>query len=116
MTTTTAAQAVNIESRTDFANELMNEKIPKATPVFRTYVMLKKPSITKIDSLSSNRFWISSLVQRSSMSTATTNSPYSNQPWNLSNLPITINVDYIRQGWRGTMPYGILNLHFSTEV
>ena len=47
MTTTTAAKAVNTESRTDFAGELMDEKIPKATPVFRTYVMLKKPSITE---------------------------------------------------------------------
>src|SRR5215831_1733066 len=75
----------------------MDEKIPKATPVFRTYVMLKKPSITEIDSLSSNRLWISSLVQRSSMSTATTDSAYGNRPWKLSNLPIGINVDYIRQ-------------------
>jgi hypothetical protein len=116
VTTTTAAQAVNTESRTDFAGELMDEKIPKATPVFRTYVMLKKPSITEIDSLRSNRFWISSLVQRSSMSTATTNSAYGNRPWNLSNLAIRVNVDYIRRGGEETMPYGILNLHFSTEV
>jgi len=43
VTTTTAAKAVKTESRTDFAGELMDEKIPKATPVFRTYVMLKKP-------------------------------------------------------------------------
>jgi hypothetical protein len=33
----------------------MDEKIPNATPVFLTYVMLKKPSITETDSLSANR-------------------------------------------------------------
>ena len=61
MMTTTAAQAVNRDSSTDFAGELIDEKIPKATPVFLTYVMLKKPSITGIESLRSNRFRIRSV-------------------------------------------------------
>ena len=72
MTTTAAATAVNKESRMDFAGELMDEKIPKATPVFRTYVMLKRPSITETDSFRMNRDWISDLVQRSRKSVRTT--------------------------------------------
>ena len=51
----TAATAVNSDSRTTFTGELIDEKIPKATPVFRTYVMLKSPSITETDSFRSNR-------------------------------------------------------------
>ena len=50
-----AAIPVNTDSNADFAGELIEEKIPKATPVFLTYVMLKKPSTKVTDSLSSNR-------------------------------------------------------------
>ena len=54
--TTAAAKAVKMDNKRDFAGELMDEKIPKATPVFWTYVMLKKPSITETDSFRLNRF------------------------------------------------------------
>ena len=73
-TTTTAAIAVKIESRIDFAAEPLDENIPKATPVFLTYVMLKKPSITETESYNVNRDWISDFVQRSRESVKRTNS------------------------------------------
>ena len=44
------------DNKNDFAGELIEEKIPNATPVFVTYVMSKKPSIIEIDSLRANRF------------------------------------------------------------
>jgi hypothetical protein len=52
--TRTTAHAVKIESKMDLAGELIDEKIPKATPVFRTYVMSKKPSMIDVDSLRAN--------------------------------------------------------------
>ena len=51
----TAANTVKTDNSKDFAGELIEEKIPNATPVFRTYVMLKNPSITEADSFRSNR-------------------------------------------------------------
>src|SRR5215467_3595397 len=86
MTTTAAATAVNKESRMDFAGELIDEKIPKATPVFRTYVMLKRPSITEVDSLSVNRDWMSDFVQRSRNSVRTTNNTYGIRAWNFDTI------------------------------
>jgi len=53
--TAVAAIPVNSESRVALAGELIEEKIPNATPVFLTYVMLKKSSITEIDSFRENR-------------------------------------------------------------
>jgi len=50
-----AAKAVKTDRSKVFAGELMVEKIPNATPVFRTYVILNKPSITVADSFRSNR-------------------------------------------------------------
>jgi hypothetical protein len=54
-TTTIAATRVKTDSRTDLAGEVIVEKMPKATPVFLTYVILKRPSITEIDSFRANR-------------------------------------------------------------
>src|SRR5262245_37670076 len=79
--TTTAAKAVNTESSTDLAGELIDDRIPNATPVFRTYVMLKNPSITGADSLRSNRFWTQALVHRSSTMIAATNNKYGRRAW-----------------------------------
>jgi hypothetical protein len=62
------AAPVKRESRRDFTGEVIEEKIPKATPVFLTYVMLKKPSITEMDSLTSKRETSSDFVQRSKVS------------------------------------------------
>jgi len=81
-TTTTAARAVNNDSRMDFAGELMDEKIPNATPVFLTYVMLRKPSITEVDSFSVNLDWINALVQRSKNNVKTTSKTYGIRDWN----------------------------------
>src|SRR5215831_11217232 len=86
MMTITAAQAVKIERSRDFAGELIDEKIPKATPVFRTYVMLKKPSITEIDSFRSNRFRIQDLLQRSKTRVPTTTSRYGSRPWSFDDI------------------------------
>src|SRR5262245_43012058 len=83
VTTTIAATAVKTDSRMDFAGVLTDENIPKATPVFRTYVMLKNPSITDADSLRSNRFWINDLVHRSKARTATTKNRYGDRPLSL---------------------------------
>src|SRR6185295_15510848 len=113
--TTMAAQAVNSDKSTDFTGELIDEKIPKATPVFRTYVMLKNPSITEIDSLRSNRFLIRALVQRSTISVTATNRTYGSRPWSFNDMFMRI-VDYIRGAGQRTTPYGILSEHFSTEV
>src|SRR6266566_5206473 len=92
--TTTAAKAVKTDSSTDLAGKLSGSKIPNATPVFRTYVMLKNPSMTEIDSLRSKRFWISALVQRSSASVAAAKTMYGNRLWNLNgmlfNVPLRI--------------------------
>jgi hypothetical protein len=55
VTTRTAAHAVKRDNNRDFAGELIEEKIPNATPVFVTYVISKKPSIIEIDSLMANR-------------------------------------------------------------
>ena len=78
--TRTAARAAKVESRMAFTGELMAEKIPKATPVFLTYVMLKNPSITEIESSRSNFDWIRSLVQRSSARIAATSTRYGRRP------------------------------------
>src|SRR5262245_52653518 len=83
VTTTMAATAVKMDNRMDFAGVLTDENIPKATPVFRTYVMLKNPSITIADSLRSNRFWINDLVHRSSTTTAATKNRYGDRPLSL---------------------------------
>jgi len=80
--TTTTATIVNRDSRTDLAGELMEEKIPNATPVFLTYVILKKPSITGIDSFSSNWEWIKDLVQRSKIRVKATRKTYGSRAWN----------------------------------
>src|SRR5438309_10743062 len=84
--TTTAAKAVKTDNKTDLAGKLSGSKIPNATPVFRTYVMLKNPSMTEIDSLRSKRFWISVLVQRSSASVAAATTTYGSRPWNLNGI------------------------------
>src|SRR5213593_5203793 len=84
--TTTAAKEVKTDNNTDLAGKLNGSKIPKATPVFRTYVMLKKPSMTEIDSLRSKRFWINVLVQRSSPSVAAATRMYGSRPWSLSGI------------------------------
>src|SRR5437660_11240452 len=84
--TMTAAKKVKAESRTDLAGKLIGSKIPKATPVFRTYVMLKNPSITEIDSLRPKCFWMSALVQRSKASVAATNTMYGSRPWNFNGM------------------------------
>src|SRR3954465_15112084 len=81
MTTTTEAKAVKMDSSRDFAGELIDEKIQNATPVFWTYVMLKKPSITVTDSLTLNRLRMEALVQRSKISVAITRKAYGNRPW-----------------------------------
>src|SRR5438445_3983584 len=113
--TTTAAMTVKADNSTDFAGRLIGSKIPKATPVFRTYVMLKNPSITEIDSLRPKCFWMSALVQRSKASVAATNTMYGSRPWNFNGMLSRIIPRYQR-GWSLTVPYGILDLHFSTEV
>ena len=46
---------LNVKANHDTIVKNFEEKIPKATPVFLTYVMLKKPSTKVTDSLSSNR-------------------------------------------------------------
>src|SRR5215467_16109487 len=84
--TMTAAKTVKTDKSTDFAGKLIGSKIPKATPVFRTYVMLKNPSITEIDSLRPKCFWMSALVQRSKVSVAATNRMYGSRPWNLKGM------------------------------
>src|SRR4249919_205168 len=86
MTTTTAAMAVNRDSRIDFEGELIEENIPKATPVFRTYVMLNRPSITETDSLRLKRFWIKDLVQRSRQSVRMTKKRYGSRAWNFDGI------------------------------
>src|SRR5437879_2019463 len=95
--TTTAAKAVKTDSSTDLAGKLSGSKIPNATPVFRTYVRLKNPSMTEIDSLRSKRFWISALVQRSSASVAAAKTIYGKRLWNVNGIcslsPATDNVD-----------------------
>src|SRR3989442_9340564 len=78
--TTIAAKAVKTDSNRDFTGELIEEKIPKARPVLRTHVMLKKPSITEIDSFRSNRFWIQDLDQRSKIRIPMTKSRYGSRP------------------------------------
>ena len=70
----------------DFAGELMDEKIPNATPVLRTYVMLNSPSITGTESLRSKRFWIKAFVQRSKTSVAATSRTYGNRPWSFDGI------------------------------
>jgi hypothetical protein len=73
---------VNNESSTDLAGELIEEKIPKATPVFLTYVILKRPSITGIDSFNSNWEWISDFVQRSRITVNATRKTYGSRACN----------------------------------
>src|SRR5262244_473399 len=98
--TTMAATAVKTDSSTDLAGKLSGSKIPNATPVFRTYVMLKSPSMTEIDSLRSKRFWISALVQRSRASVAATKTMYGKRLWNLNDMRRLR--DYINVlGWTG---------------
>jgi hypothetical protein len=75
-----------MDNSKDFAGELIEEKIPKATPVFWTYVMLKKPSITEIDSFRSNPFWTQALVQRSKTRMPTTNNKYGSRPWSFDDI------------------------------
>src|SRR5436309_15319024 len=84
--TTTAAKAVKTDNKTDLAGKLSGSKIPNATPVFRTYVMLKNPSMTEIDSLRSKCFWISVLVQRSSASVAAATTLYGSRHWSLRGM------------------------------
>src|SRR5207249_12188606 len=84
--TTTAAKAVKTDSSTDLAGKLSGSKIPNATPVVRTYVMLKNPSMTEIDSLRSKRFWISALVKRSSASVAAAKTIYGKRLWNVNGM------------------------------
>src|SRR5262245_57207831 len=110
--TAIAAKAVKIDSRIDFSGELMDAKMPKATPVLRTYVMLNRPSITRTDSLRSNCSRMMALVQRSSTNTAATRSAYGSRPWSLNGMRAEL---YPWAG-NGATPYGILTEHFSTEV
>src|ERR1043166_8612050 len=84
--TTMAAKAVKTDNNTDLAGKLNGSKIPKATPVFLTYVMLKNPSMTEIDSVRSQRLWISVLVQRSRASVAAATTMYGSRPWNLNGI------------------------------
>jgi hypothetical protein len=60
----------------DLRDDCTGSRIPKATPVFLTYVMLKKSSITEIVWLRSIRLTISHFVQRSRKSTKRTRAPY----------------------------------------
>src|SRR5688572_12501747 len=84
--TATAAKAVKIDSKTDFRGELMDERIPKATPVFLTYVMLNKPSITDTDSLRANWSRMRLFVQRSSTNMAATIRAYGSRPCSLNGM------------------------------
>src|SRR5215831_17681960 len=84
--TITAAKAVKMERRKVFAGKLIDEKIPNATPVLRTYVMLKNLSITVADSFRSNRLGTQALVQRSRISVARTKKRYGKCLWNLNDI------------------------------
>src|SRR5437764_11158292 len=106
--TARAAKAVKADNNTDLAGEAIGSKIPKATPVFLTYVMLKKPSITEIDSLSSNRLLIRTLVQRSSNSVTVTRSRYGSRPWSLNDM----RQNYIRRTGQRTRPMVFLGSIF----
>src|SRR5579883_2428118 len=112
--TTIAAQAVKTDSKTDFAGRLRGSKIPKATPVFLTYVMLKNPSITEIDSFRPKRFWMSALVQRSNASVAATTRMYGSRPWTLNDMHQEV-YQRVAGVWPATRTCGILDVHFSTR-
>src|SRR5438093_5995916 len=111
--TTTAAKAVKTDSSTDLAGKLSGSKIPNATPVFRTYVMLKSPSMTEIDSLRSKRFWISALVQRSSASVTAAKTMYGKRLWNLNDMRSSTGLYQRPRGdWPARRTYGILDTQF----
>src|SRR6516225_11511880 len=74
--TTVAAVSVKSESINDLAGELKELKIPKATPVFRTYVMSNSPSITETDWFRPKFEWIIDFVQRSSNNVERTSKKY----------------------------------------
>ena len=80
MITNTAAAAAKADNRIDLAGVLIESKIPNATPVFRAYVMLKKPSITVTELLRPSLDWMRSLLHRSSATIITTTSRYGRRP------------------------------------
>jgi hypothetical protein len=75
MRTAIMAAIVRTARTVDMSDDWTGSKIPKATPVFLTYVILKKASITGIVWFRSIRLTINHFVQRSRKRTRRTRTP-----------------------------------------
>src|SRR5262245_40767195 len=105
-----------MESRIDFAGELMEEKSPNATPVFRTYVMLNNPSITEIDSFRSSWDWMRILVQRSKASIEMTSNRYGKRAPSLDGIKAKVYHLKLKDLFGGESELWYSHRAFSTEV